>query len=58
MPSGYYGTIVMAMFANRRYVRAAKAELKRRGLGPFRETPPNGESEGAAPRNSPHLAPA
>jgi alkane 1-monooxygenase len=37
MPSGYYGTIVMALFANERYRTYAGAELKRKGLGPFRE---------------------
>jgi len=41
MPSGYYGTIVLALFANERYRTAATAELKRKGLGPFRERPVN-----------------
>jgi alkane 1-monooxygenase len=36
MPLGYYGTILMAMFANERYQTYARAELERRGLGPFR----------------------
>jgi alkane 1-monooxygenase len=35
MPLGYYGTILMAMFANERYQTRAKAELERCGLGPF-----------------------
>jgi hypothetical protein len=39
MPSGYYGTIVLALFANERYQALATAELKRKGLGPFRERP-------------------
>jgi alkane 1-monooxygenase len=39
MPSGYYGTIVLALFANDRYRALATAELKRKGLGPFRERP-------------------
>ena len=37
MPSGYYGTIVMALFANERYRTYATEELKRKGLGPFRK---------------------
>jgi len=37
MPYGYYGTILLAMFWNSRYQELAKAELQRRGLGPFRE---------------------
>ena len=41
MPSGYYGTIVLALFANERYRALATAELKRKGLGPFRERPVN-----------------
>jgi alkane 1-monooxygenase len=36
MPYGYYGTILLAMFWNSRYQELAKAELERRGLGPFR----------------------
>lgn len=36
MPYGYYGTILLAMFWNTRYQEHAKAELERRGLGPFR----------------------
>jgi alkane 1-monooxygenase len=35
MPSGYYGTIVMALFTNERYRKYAAAELERKGLGPF-----------------------
>jgi hypothetical protein len=45
MPYGYYGTILLAMFWNSRYQEHAKAELRRRGLGPFR----NGAAEGAPP---------
>lgn len=36
MPAGYYGTILLAMARNERYRRYATAELKRKGLGPFR----------------------
>jgi alkane 1-monooxygenase len=46
MPSGYYGTIVLALFANERYRALATAELKRRGLGPFRERPLSGPPSG------------
>jgi alkane 1-monooxygenase len=36
MPAGYYGSIVMALFANERYQEQATAELRARGLGPFK----------------------
>lgn len=36
MPAGYYGTVVLAMAFNKRYIKAATAELKRKQLGPFR----------------------
>ena len=36
MPAGYYGTILMASFLNERYRSLATAELRRKGLGPFR----------------------
>jgi len=36
MPSGYYGTVLMAMLRNERYRAYATQELKRKGLGPFR----------------------
>ncbi len=36
MPFGYYGTILMAMMRNARYQELAAAELRRKGLGPFR----------------------
>lgn len=36
MPSGYYGTIVLALLANERYREIATAELRRKQLGPFR----------------------
>lgn len=42
MPLGYYGTILMAMFANARYQEYAKGELLRLGLGPYRGTAPVG----------------
>ena len=35
MPAGYYGTVVLAMFANKRYQALAKAELERKQLGPY-----------------------
>src|SRR5262249_30982991 len=35
MPYGYYGSILLAMFWTTRYQEHAKAELERRGLGPF-----------------------
>lgn len=38
MPLGYYGTILMAMFANERYQEYAKGELQRLRLGPYRDT--------------------
>jgi alkane 1-monooxygenase len=37
MPRGYYGTILMAAFNNKRYQKVATAELQRKKLGPFRE---------------------
>jgi len=37
MPRGYYGTIALALVANKTYRRLATAELKRKGLGPFRK---------------------
>jgi alkane 1-monooxygenase len=37
MPLGYYGTVLLAMMRNDRYQAYATAELRRRGLGPFRE---------------------
>jgi alkane 1-monooxygenase len=37
MPSGYYGTIVLALLRNSRYIALATAELQRKKLGPFRE---------------------
>jgi alkane 1-monooxygenase len=37
MPLGYYGTILLAMFRNESYQAAAKAELQKRKLGPYRE---------------------
>lgn len=38
MPSGYYGSIILALFRNDTYRRLATAELKRRGLGPFQQS--------------------
>ncbi len=56
MPSGYYGTVVLALMRNEQYIKAATAELKRRRLGPFRDgqAPPAAASApdgpvGAAP---------
>jgi alkane 1-monooxygenase len=37
MPLGYYGTIVLALFRNERYIELATEELKRKRLGPFRD---------------------
>jgi alkane 1-monooxygenase len=37
MPLGYYGTIVLALFRNERYMELATAELKTKKLGPFRD---------------------
>lgn len=39
MPTGYYGTILLALFDNERYQALAKAELKRRNLGPYATQP-------------------
>jgi len=36
MPSGYYATLMLAMLFNRKYQELADAELRRRGLGPYR----------------------
>lgn len=38
MPTGYYGSVVLAMFQNERYRALARAELKRRQLGPYAST--------------------
>ena len=46
MPAGYYGTVVLALMRNERYRALAGAELERKRLGPFRETP---AQPGAAP---------
>ena len=40
MPAGYYGTILMAFLRNERYRELATAELRRKGLGPFRSGEP------------------
>jgi alkane 1-monooxygenase len=37
MPLGYYGTIVLALFRNKRYIELATAELQHKRLGPFRD---------------------
>jgi alkane 1-monooxygenase len=36
MPAGYYGTVIMALVQNRRYMQLATEELQRKKLGPFR----------------------
>lgn len=36
MPFGYYGTVLCAMFANKKYQELATAELEKKRLGPFR----------------------
>jgi alkane 1-monooxygenase len=62
MPAGYYGTVVLAMFANKRYQALATAELKRKRLGPFRDgaQPPTAslapDSLGRAAEPEPSLA--
>lgn len=38
MPLGYYGTVLMALAWNKRYIELATAELKRKRLGPFRDS--------------------
>jgi len=35
LPSGYFGTVAMVLFADRRFHAHATEELRRRGLGPF-----------------------
>jgi len=37
MPLGYYGTLLLALFRNERYMVLATAELKRKQLGPYRD---------------------
>jgi alkane 1-monooxygenase len=49
MPLGYYGTIVMALFANDMYQERAKAELQKRGLGPYKARTPSDALAGADP---------
>jgi len=44
MPLGYYGTIILAMFRNDEYRELATNELRKRGLGPFRELRQSQES--------------
>jgi alkane 1-monooxygenase len=51
MPAGYYGTILLALTRNEEYIAYATAELKRKGLGPFRD-----ESEKPQPRSHVHPA--
>jgi alkane 1-monooxygenase len=48
MPHGYYGTILLAMFANQCYQKQATAELRRLGLGPFRDSRADGPHDDAA----------
>ena len=38
MPLGYYGTLLLALMRNERYMELATAELKRKRLGPFRDS--------------------
>jgi alkane 1-monooxygenase len=40
MPLGYYGTILLALFRNDEYQARAKAELMRKGLGPYKDSIP------------------
>jgi alkane 1-monooxygenase len=37
MPLGYYGTLLLALMRNERYVELATAELQRKQLGPYRD---------------------
>jgi alkane 1-monooxygenase len=37
MPLGYYGTLLLALMRNERYIELATAELKRKQLGPYRD---------------------
>jgi alkane 1-monooxygenase len=50
MPLGYYGTILTAMFKNESYRAYATEELRRRQLGPFRQ------SDAPAPADAPVAA--
>jgi len=38
LPAGYFGMVPLAMVHNRRFQRLMTAELRRRGLGPYRRT--------------------
>jgi alkane 1-monooxygenase len=38
LPYGYFATVILAMFANRRFRRRMTEELERRRLGPFAAT--------------------
>jgi alkane 1-monooxygenase len=55
MPSGYYGTIVLALLRNERYIELATAELRKKQLGPFRPklTPLESERPSARPGQHP-----
>lgn len=46
MPAGYYGTILLALTRNQRYIELATAELRRKRLGPFRD--PDGQVDSGA----------
>ncbi|HEX4340110.1 MAG TPA: alkane 1-monooxygenase [Polyangiaceae bacterium] len=50
MPLGYYGTILLAMFRNDEYQARASAELRKKGLGPYRESIPPISSEAPGAR--------
>jgi hypothetical protein len=54
MPSGYYGTIVLALLRNERYRELATAELRKKQLGPFRPKPTALESERPSARPGQH----
>jgi alkane 1-monooxygenase len=53
MPSGYYGTIVLALLRNRRYQELATAELQRKRLGPFRDAGALSGNSASSPASEP-----
>ncbi|MDH5674767.1 MAG: alkane 1-monooxygenase [Myxococcales bacterium] len=55
MPSGYYGTIVLALLRNERYQELATEELRKKKLGPFREQEGAAETGAASVEQTPGL---
>jgi len=49
MPSGYYGTILMALLQNERYRELVTHELERKRLGPFRNVTTADQPSAATP---------